>query len=210
MINLKYILRKEKRGLKMKRYQKLIGLIVVFCFFILAGCGSGSKLRKPLNWDLETFQYINQDGKQFGTKDLKGKVWVADFMFTNCQTVCPPMTANMAKLQKMAKEQKLDVQFVSFSVDPEVDKPENLKTFIQKFTDDTSNWNLLTGYSLEDIKKFSKENFQALVEKPENGQVVHVTSFYLIDQNGKVMKKYSGISNTPYEDILRDMKRLLD
>lgn len=185
--------------------------MVVFCLFVLAGCSeSGSKLRKPLNWDLETFQFTNQDGKSFGTKDLKGKVWVADFMFTNCQTVCPPMTANMAKLQKMAKEEKLDVQFVSFSVDPDLDKPENLKAFIQKFTEDTSNWNLLTGYSLEDITKFAKDNFQSLVDKPENGQVMHGTSFYLIDQNGKVMKKYSGISNTPYEDIIRDMKRLAD
>ncbi|EEL45834.1 Cytochrome c oxidase Cu(A) center assembly protein [Bacillus cereus Rock3-42] len=58
----------------MKRYQKVIGLMVVFCLFVLAGCsGSGSKLRKPLNWDLETFQFTNQDGKPFGTKDLKGK-----------------------------------------------------------------------------------------------------------------------------------------
>ncbi len=74
----------------------------------LLGCSeSGSKLRKPLNWDLETFQFTNQDGKKFGTKDLKGKVWVADFMFTNCQTVCPPMTANMAKLQKMAKRREI-------------------------------------------------------------------------------------------------------
>ncbi len=56
----------------MKRYQKIIGLMVVFCLFVLAGCsGSGSKLRKPLNWDLETFQFTNQDGKPFGTKDLK-------------------------------------------------------------------------------------------------------------------------------------------
>ena len=110
---------------------------------------------------------------------------------------------------KDGKEEKLDVQFVSFSVDPDLDKPENLKAFIQKFTEDTSNWNLLTGYSLEDITKFSKDNFQSLVDKPENGQVMHGTSFYLIDQNGKVMKKYSGISNTPYEDIIRDMKRLV-
>ncbi|MEC4630537.1 SCO family protein, partial [Bacillus safensis] len=55
-----------------------------------------------------------------------------------------------------------------------------------------------------------KDNFQSLVDKPENGQVIHGTSFYLIDQNGKVMKKYSGISNTPYEDIIRDMKRLAE
>ncbi|MFD0771569.1 SCO family protein [Bacillus sp. CGMCC 1.60114] len=193
----------------MKKYQKWIGILTTFCLLVLAGCSSGSKLRDPLNWDVESFQYINQNGEKFGTKDLKGKVWVADFVFTHCQTVCPPLTANMAKLQSLAKERKLDVQFVSFSVDPTVDKPENLKTFVQKFTDDTKNWNLLTGYTQDDIEKFAKKNFQMLVDKPDNtDQVIHGTSFYLVDQNGKVMKKYSGITNTPYDDILRDIKRL--
>ncbi|ENQ3106366.1 protein SCO1/2 [Bacillus sp. 491mf] len=193
----------------MKRYQKWVGLLTVFCILLLAGCSSGSKLRKPLNWDVESFQYINQNGEKFGTKDLKGKVWVADLVFTNCQTVCPPMTANLAKLQKMAKEEKLDVQFVSFSVDPEVDTPEKLKAFVQKFTDDTKNWNLLTGYSQNDIKKFAEKNFKTLADKPDNSdQVMHGTQFYLVDQNGKVMKEYSGIKNTPYDDILRDIKRL--
>ncbi|HDX9579142.1 TPA: SCO family protein [Bacillus pseudomycoides] len=193
----------------MKRYQKWIGIFTAFCLLVLAGCGSGSKLRKPLNWDLQSFEYINQNGEKFGTKDLKGKVWVADLVFTNCQTVCPPMTANLAKLQKLAKEEKLDVQFVSFSVDPEVDTPEKLKTFVQKFTDDTKNWNLLTGYSQDDIEKFTKDNFKTLVDKPENqDQVYHGTKFYLVDQNGKVMKEYSGMNNTPYDDILRDIRRL--
>lgn len=193
----------------MKRYQKWIGIFTAFCLLVLAGCGSGSKLRKPLNWDLQSFEYINQNGEKFGTKDLKGKVWVADLVFTNCQTVCPPMTANLAKLQKLAKEEKLDVQFVSFSVDPEVDTPEKLKTFVQKFTDDTKNWNLLTGYSQDDIEKFTKDNFKTLVDKPENqDQVYHGVKFYLVDQNGKVMKEYSGMNNTPYDDILRDIRRL--
>ncbi|MFI8707208.1 SCO family protein [Bacillus sp. NPDC077411] len=193
----------------MKRYQKWIGILTAFCLLLLAGCSSGSKLRNPLNWDVESFQYINQNGKKFGTKDLKGKVWVADLVFTNCQTVCPPMTANMAKLQRLAKEEKLDVQFVSFSVDPEVDKPEKLKAFVQKFTEDTKNWNLLTGYSQDDIEKFAKNNFKTLVDKPDNqDQVLHGTKFYLVDQNGKVMKEYSGMNNTPYDDILRDIRRL--
>ncbi|MEH7463387.1 SCO family protein [Bacillus thuringiensis] len=193
----------------MKRFQKWIGLLTAFCILVLAGCGSGSKLRNPLNWDVQSFQYINQNGEKFGTKDLKGKVWVADLVFTNCQTVCPPMTANLAKLQKLAKEEKLDVQFVSFSVDPEVDKPEKLKEFVQKFTDDTKNWNLLTGYSQDEIEKFAKDNFKTLVDKPENqDQVIHGTKFYLVDQNGKVMKEYSGMKNTPYDDILRDIRRL--
>ena len=56
----------------MKRYQKIIGLMVVFCLFVLAGCSeSGSKLRKPLNWDLETFQFTNQDGKEIWYKRFK-------------------------------------------------------------------------------------------------------------------------------------------
>lgn len=193
----------------MKRFQKWMGLLTAFCLLVLAGCGSGSKLRDPLNWDVQSFQYINQNGEKFGIKDLKGKVWIADLVFTNCQTVCPPMTANLAKLQRMAKEEKLDVQFVSFSVDPEVDKPEKLKEFVQKFTDDTKNWNLLTGYSQDEIEKFAKDNFKTLVDKPENqDQVIHGTKFYLVDQNGKVMKEYSGMKNTPYDDILRDIRRL--
>lgn len=193
----------------MKRFQRWIGLLTAFCLLVLAGCSSGSKLRNPLNWDVQSFQYINQNGEKFGSKDLKGKVWVADLVFTNCQTVCPPMTANLAKLQKLAKEEKLDVQFVSFSVDPEVDKPEKLKEFVQKFTDDTKNWNLLTGYSQDDIEKFAKDNFKTLVDKPDNqDQVIHGTKFYLVDQNGKVMKEYSGMKNTPYDDILRDIRRL--
>ncbi|MGR5942126.1 SCO family protein [Bacillus pacificus] len=81
--------------------------------------------------DLETFQFTNQDGKPFGTKDLKGKVWVVILCSQTVKQFVRQWTANMAKLQKMAKEEKLDVQFVSFSVDPDLDKPENLKAFIQ-------------------------------------------------------------------------------
>lgn len=200
-----------ERGLCMIKITHMrFAAIIFLCLMILAGCSTGSKIPKALNWDIADFQYINQNGESYGLKDLKGKIWVADFMFTNCTTVCPPMTANMARLQKMAKEEKLDVQFVSFSVDPTVDKPDVLKTYIQKYTTDTNNWALLTGYSQEEIEQFAKESFQTLVDKPDStNQVVHGTSFYLVDQHGKVMKKYSGVSNTPYEDIVRDIKRLL-
>ncbi|MFD3450064.1 SCO family protein [Microbacteriaceae bacterium 4G12] len=194
----------------MKRYRKWTALLMILCLTFLASC-SGSKIRDPLNWDVQSFQYINQDGKKFGLKDLKGKVWVANFMFTNCQTVCPPMTANLSRLQKMAAEEKLNVQFVSFSVDPQKDTPEALKAFVQKFTDNTKNWNLLTGYTQDDITKFAKDNFRALVDKPASqDQVTHSTSFYLVDQQGKVVKKYSGLDNPPYEDMLRDIKRLTE
>lgn len=194
----------------MKVTQMKFAAVIFLCFVILTGCSAGAKIPQALNWDIADFEYIDQNGEPYGLKDLKGKVWIADFMFTNCTTVCPPMTANMAHLQKMAKEENLDVQFVSFSVDPTVDKPDVLKEYIQKYTTDVSNWTLLTGYSQEEIEQFAKGSFQTLVDKPDTtDQVTHGTSFYLVDQNGKVMKKYSGISNPPYEDMIRDIKRLL-
>ncbi|MFX3630005.1 MAG: SCO family protein [Ectobacillus sp.] len=193
----------------MKRYRIWLAVFSIIGLVLATGCDAGSKLRNPLNWDVEDFQYTNQDGKPFGSKNLKGKVWVADFIFTNCTTVCPPMTANLARLQKMVKEEKLDVEFVSFSVDPTVDNPEALKAFAAKFTSDTSNWHFLTGYSQEEIERFAKKNFRTLVDKPDTtDQVMHGTSFFLVDQNGKVMKSYKGVSNTPYKDIIRDIERL--
>lgn len=174
-----------------------------------AACGN-SGLKDEVNYPIEDFTFTNQDGEQLSKKDLKGKVWVADFVFTNCADVCPPMTANMAKLQDMIKEEKLEnVEIVSFSVDPTVDKPEVLKEYGQKFNVDFSNWSFLTGYSQEEIEKFALESFKALVKKPEEGdQVIHGTDFYLIDQEGVMRKYYTGLKEVPFDQIVEDIKTL--
>ena len=79
---------------------------------------------------LLTLLYSDQNGKPFGLTDLKGKVWVADFIFTNCEDVCLPMTANMKKLQDRAQKEGMEnIHFVSFSVDPTVDSPDVLSKF---------------------------------------------------------------------------------
>lgn len=197
----------QLRGKSMKRNTVFVTLIMILCLALLSGCGN--KIDNPLNWDLEKFTYTNQDGKTFGTKDLKGKVWLTDFIFTSCETVCPPMTANMAKIQQKAAEKKLNVDFISFSIDPEVDTPQLLTTFANKFNADFNNWNFLTGYSQKQIEKFASENFKTIVKKPENNsQVIHGTKFYLIDQNGKIVKDYSGVSNVPFDEILSDIETL--
>lgn len=182
------------------------GLII--CFFFLAAC-SGSKIEDPLNYKVENFEFIDQDGKPFSLKDLKGKVWVADFIFTSCETVCPPMTAHMKQLQEKADEAGVNVQFVSFSVDPEVDTPEKLKQFASNFSVSFDNWKFLTGYSQKTIEEFAKNSFKTLVQKVQNDdQVAHGTSFYLVDQNGVVLKSYSGVSDPPYEEIINDIKAI--
>lgn len=187
--------------------KKIKFLTVIALIFVLAACGSG--ISNPLNYEVSDFSYVDQNGEDFSLKDLEGKVWIADMIFTQCDTVCPPMTAHMAKLQEMVKEEELDVEFVSFSVDPEVDTPEMLTEYAKGYSDDLSNWHLLTGYSLGDITRFAKESFKALVAKPEGqDQVVHMTKFYLVDQNGTVLRDYDGVSETPYEEIIADIKKV--
>uniref|UniRef100_C5DAR9 Electron transport protein SCO1/SenC n=1 Tax=Geobacillus sp. (strain WCH70) TaxID=471223 RepID=C5DAR9_GEOSW len=181
--------------------------VVLLVIVLLAACGK--TIPDAKNWPVDDFTYTDQNGKPFGLKDLKGKVWVADFIFTNCETVCPPMTANMAKLQKKAKEKGFDVEFVSFSVDPEVDTPEKLKEYVKKFNGDLSNWHLLTGYSQQEIEKFAEKNFKTIVKKPKNeDQVIHGTEFYLVDQNGTIVQTYSGVQDVPYEKILEHIEIL--
>ncbi|MFX3624998.1 MAG: SCO family protein [Ectobacillus sp.] len=190
----------------MKRH--LTRFIVIAAVLLLAACGN--KIENPLNWKLQSFSYTDQNGDTFGLNDLKGKVWVADFVFTSCETVCPPMTANMTKLQQKLKEEGItDVEFVSFSVDPTVDTPAKLKEFMDKYDMDAAKWHFLTGYSQGEINAFASKNFKTAVNKPASStQVIHGTSLYIVDQNGIVVKNYSAIKDTPYEQIIRDIKTL--
>ena len=184
------------------------GTVVILLCLLLASCGS--KIENPLNWEINSFTYEDQNGESFGLKDLKGKVWIADFIFTSCETVCPPMTANMTKLQQQLKEKGIEnVEFVSFSVDPEVDTTEKLKDFMGRYDLDSAKWHFLTGYSQEEISQFALENFHTVAQKPKaDDQVIHGTEFYLVDQNGKVMKSYSAVQDVPYEEIIKDIQSL--
>ncbi|QNG61564.1 SCO family protein [Bacillus sp. PAMC26568] len=191
-----------------KSTRSLFILFIVLTFSLLSACGTNG-IKGALNYEIDDFSYQNQDGKTVSLNDLKGEIWIANFIFTSCDTVCPPMTAHMTELQKQLKEEGLDVRFVSFSVDPEVDSPDKLKEFAGKYPLSLENWDFLTGYTQEDIDQFAKNSFKTIVQKPEGqDQVIHGTLFYLIDQNGKVMKDYNGVENTPYDEIIEDVKKI--
>src|SRR5699024_8131772 len=99
---------------------------------LLAACGKG-EIESNLsdNEDdlktVEDFTFTNQDNEEVSLDDLKGKWWIADFIFTNCEDVCIPMTYNMQQLQMKLAEEGLDAELISFSVDPDFDTPEVLK-----------------------------------------------------------------------------------
>lgn len=193
----------------MEKLRLLSLFLVGMNLFILTACNS-NKIPNSKNWDIEEFTFIDQQENNFSKEDLKGKVWVTDFIFTSCESVCLPMTYNMSKLQKMLKDEGIqNVELVSFSVDPEVDKPDVLKAYGDRFNVDYKNWHFLTGYTQKEIEQFARENFKTIVVKPENtDQVTHGTDFYLVDQNGKVVQSYTGLQQIPFDDIIKDIKIL--
>lgn len=190
--------------------RKRYGLILVLLLsVILTSCGQ-KEIKNAKNWPLQDFTYTDQDGKTFGLSDLEGKVWVSDFIFTTCVDVCMPMTANMAKLQTKLKDEGIkNVELVSFSVDPAVDNPDQLKMFSKNFNADLKNWHFLTGYKQEEIEQFALKNYKTIVKKPVNeDQVIHGTDFYLVDKNGTIVKYYNGLEESSFKEIINDIKTL--
>lgn len=184
----------------------IILILISFTFF--AACGKND-IENRVEWPIEKFSFTDHNGKSFGSDDLKGKVWVADFIFTNCPDICPPMTNNMAKLQQMTKDEGIkNIEFVSFSVDPEVDTPEALKKFGDKFNVDFGNFHFLTGYKQQFIEDFAKKNFKAAVQKVDDNNVLHQSYFYLVDKDGNIVKYYTGLNDIPFDEIIHDIKAL--
>lgn len=206
----------------MKKWLLLLGSTFLLGLILSACSNQPKSYEGDFSYDIQEFEYKNQDGEMVSSEDLKGTFWVADFIFTNCPTACPPMTANMSKLQSELKEAGLEdqVHFISFSIDPNHDTPKVLKNYAQKFDADFSNWDLLTGYSQKEVKELSIDSFNALlqrttVEDPAEGQpnynYIHSSSLFIITPNGKAIKSYNGNTMDPtvVDNIVKDLKGYL-
>ncbi|GIO06382.1 SCO1 protein [Brevibacillus reuszeri] len=184
-------------------------LLSILCLLTVVVAACGKDKQNPYNIQVQPFTYVDQEGQALSLEDLKNKVWVADFIFTYCTTVCPTMTMNMANLQKKLKAAGVEAELVSFSVDPERDDPAALKSYLSKFDADFTNWHALTGYTFEEIKTFVLKSFKSTINKDSaTDQVIHGTAFYLVDQSGTVVAKYDGMTDSTYDDIINDIKIL--
>ena len=189
------------------RHLKLVFMLLFVLF--LAACG-GNEIETNMSEEVADFEFTTQENEKLGLKDLEGEWWVADFIFTNCTTVCLPMTTNMSMLQELLKEEGIDAQLVSFTVDPEFDSPEVLKKYAESYDVDLSNWSFLTGFDFETIKDLSVNSFRSeLQENPGSDQVTHGVRFFLVNPNGEVIKNYYGIDRNEVESIVDDLKKVL-
>ena len=169
-----------------------LGWAGAFLGFVLAVAMGYSMWQASLRRDVERlpviravpeFSLTDQNGQTVTNDDLRGRIWIADFIFTRCKGPCPLMTARMLEMQR-ALTKTPEVKLVSVTVDPEYDTPEVLKAYAEANHANPDRWKFLTG-DKEVIEKLVTEGFmQHLAE--ENGEPVHGTMFLIVDGNGMV------------------------
>ena len=154
------------------------------------------------------FNLINQNGKIITQEDYKDKIYVADFFFTTCQTICPIMTTNMAAIQKEIIDDN-DVMLLSHSVTPQIDDVAQLKKYALEQGVDDKKWNLLTG-DKKQIYELARKSYVA-VKTFGNGDeydMIHTENFMLIDKKRQIRGFYDGTNEEDMERLLDDIKIL--
>lgn len=170
---------------------------------------NGKEIADTVYHKVPDFKYINQDSVWISSADLKDKIWVTDFFFTHCPTICPPMTTNMKRLNVMTEDLKKHIQFLSFSIDPYRDSPTRLRAYIGEHGIKATNWYFFTGEE-EATHNLAKEFFNG-AEKDETipGGFGHTPYFALVDTKGHVRGIYDGTNSDAIDSLANDIRILL-
>jgi cytochrome oxidase Cu insertion factor (SCO1/SenC/PrrC family) len=160
--------------------------------------------QRPLG-QVPEFTLIDQDGKPFTDQTLKGRVWVAEFVFTRCAGPCPMMMERMAQVQKAVAG--TDVHLVSFTVDPTHDTPEVLREYAKTYGADPKQWTLATGKP-EEIEALSRAMLSAIRMSHDREQIMHSERFFLVDGAGNIRGPYTGTDDDGWRALSADARRL--
>lgn len=154
------------------------------------------------------FSLTNQNGDIITQENYKDKIYIADFFFTTCPTICPIMTKNMIDIQQEIIDDD-DVLLLSHSVTPEIDSVAQLKKYaIEKGVDDTK-WNLLTG-DKKQIYDLARKSYLAVKTDGDGGpfDMIHTENFILVDKQKRIRGFYDGTNKEDMEQLLTDLKIL--
>lgn len=152
---------------------------------------------------IANFSLTNQNGKTITQEDYKGKIYIADFFFTTCPTICPIMTMNMASIQDKIGD---DVLLLSHSVTPTIDSVAQLKKYaLEKGVDDTK-WNLVTG-DKKQIYELARKSYLAVKTDGDGGpyDMIHTENFILVDKERRIRGFYDGTKTEDMEQLLNDL-----
>ena len=218
---------------KLKEYRIFVGFFVVFSIITITAFYTVLKPKKSLpifnpsdvnpemvdstvqyvalDHTIADFSFTNQNGKTITQKDYAGKIYVADFFFTTCRSICPKMTNNMVWLQNQIKNNP-NVMLLSHSVTPDIDSVSVLKKYALEKGVIDSKWNLVTG-NKKDIYYIARKSYLAVKtgNPSEMYDMVHTENFVLIDSKRRVRGFYDGTNlDGPTEPGIKNVKQLLE
>ena len=155
------------------------------------------------------FSFTNQNGKTITQKDYEGKIYVTDFFFTTCGSICPKMTTNLEEVQK-AFANNPKVMLLSHTVFPETDSVSVLKDYAIKHKVDDAKWNLVTGDKKEIYTMARKSYLAVKLGKPDElYDMVHTENFILVDSERRVRGFYDGTNKEEVKKLIEDINWLL-
>ncbi len=165
--------------------------------------------------DMKPFTLTDQTGAPFNSADLNGKVWVANFFFSTCPTMCPRILAHTRELQKELNKRlgpgSAQVKIISISVDPEKDTPAKLRETAELWEADLDMWRFLTG-TREEVWGVINQSFHTgVTANPKNKAepIIHSPNYVLVDRQGRIRGFYDGLNPEKRSELLRDLLRLV-
>ncbi|MCE3280950.1 MAG: photosynthetic protein synthase [Bacteroidetes bacterium] len=213
---------------KLKKGTVLIILLFILTFpsvlYVILATGETNFIRLPyigerelaangkdtIYHSVQPFSFINQDGKTITDKDYDGKIYVADYFFTTCQTICPKMATELLRVQEKFAYTNGLVQILSHTVNPENDSVPVLKSYSEMIHADNSMWNFVTG---DKKQLYDMARYSYLVNAMEgNGgpdDFIHSELFVLVDKEKHIRGIYDGTDIKAVNDLLDDIKVLI-
>lgn len=226
---------KKLNSLKQTRNSRLLSfLIIPSIVFILISCSETNKERTEAdlpfigNFDLvltpmdgyevgdtifhtvPEWEYLTQDSIPLSSSELENKIWIADFFFASCPTICVPMNESMQKVSDSLKDMKNDIAYLSFSIDPKKDTPSRLREYKEEHNFSGENWYFLTG-DQEETETLALKGFQILAQedKAVPGGFLHSSNFVLVDKDKHIRGIYNSLEEKDCERLISDVKLLL-
>lgn len=202
-------------------------IIPILCFFLLS-CNQkadklpilgnreavtrvvdGKTVTDTLYQTIPSFSFVNQDNKVVSDKDFQNKIYVADFFFTSCPSICPVMHRNMLNVYDKFKDNQ-NVKIASHTIDYKYDTPEKLKEYATKLGIEGTQWEFLRG-SRDSVYTLAERSYLVAVNEDANapGGYIHQGWFILVDKKGRLRGAYDGTKEDQVSKLMGDMETLL-
>lgn len=171
-------------------------------------------LRVGYGHKIGNFSFLDQNGNAVTQNDVKGKVFVAEYFFTTCQTICPIMNKQMQRVHEAYRKND-EVNILSFTVNPEIDTVEQMKRYADEHKADGKKWHFLTGEK-DKLYELARKSFFVLkpAESQNQGDVgsdfIHTNNFVLVDQKMRIRGYYDGTNKKEVDRLIKDIDLLLN